>query len=61
MFKKKFFDKNILIKSRFNDIKVTQSIKTTTSGNQELAHKKKEFEEILPRHFFANHWQVSVL
>ena len=55
MFKKNFFDKNILIKSRFNDIKVTQSIKTTTSGNQELAHKKKEFEEILPRHFFANH------
>ena len=37
MFKKEIFDKNILITSRFNDIKVAQSIKTTTSGNQELA------------------------
>ena len=56
--KKEIVDKDILITSRFNGIKATQSIKIT-SDNKEISHENKEFETILSLHFFTKYSQMS--
>ena len=53
--KNETFDGNIFMTSRFSDRNILLPIRTT-SENKELSRENKEFETILPLHFFTNYW-----